>query len=339
MKKHGQQYALNEELIQKATDALFQKFSSSQKPFDMKTSHNLDLGITFKTIPKCRKQIRVRLPHPIYSQQTHTVCILTCFPKDKVKQLIADNNITCVKKVMTIKSLIKKYRQFEARRALVTRYDVFLTDSKACPHVTRILGKVFIQKHKNPIAIHLRPMSLRLEIDKAFSTILFHISSGSTSSIAVGSFDTLTSTQLAANVIQCLKSLMVKIPPGWSNLRNAYVKSFKSLALPIFSGLPNPPPLRISSDRDSTMTINPLPKSVADPESDEYESSEDVITSLETKYSVLDRAGAYEKACSDKSRKRASEEIGGNKKKKRFAIQHNLVTRKKTLSSHTLRRK
>lgn len=338
MKKHGQQFALNEELIQKATDALFQKFSSSQKPFDLKTTPTLSLGLTFKTIPACRKQIPVRLPHPLFSQQTHTVCIITCFPKDKVKQLIADNNITCVKKVLTIKSLIRKHRQFEARRALVTRYDVFLTDSKACPHVTRILGKVFIQKHKNPVAIHLRPLSLSSEIDKAFSTVLFHVSSGSTSSITVGSFDTLSSTQLADNVIQCLRSLMNKLPPGWSNLRKAFVKSFKSLALPIFTGLPTPPPLQISSDRDSTMTVNALPQSRGTPAAEETESSdEDVITSLADRCSVLDRAGAYERVSREKSRKRASEEVGGRRKK--FMRQHNLVARKKTLSNHSLRRK
>ena len=312
MKKHGQQFALDEELVFKATDALYQKFSSSLKPLDLKTCHNLDLGVTFKSIPKLRKQLRIRLPHSIYSQQTHSVCLLTCFSKDKVKQLIADNNITCIKKVLTIQSLNRKYKRYEAKRELLTRYDVFLTDSKACPHVNRHLGKIFLQKHKAPQSIHLKPVSLSHELQKAFSTVSFRVSSGSTSCVAVGSFDTLTSRQLADNVIHCIRSIMQKVPPGWSNLRNAYVKSFKSIALPIFTGLPTPPPLRISSDRGSVATANPLPKSHAD--SAVASSEEEGVASLEDRHSVLDRAGAYSRVSREKRLRRFHVEMGGTRK-------------------------
>ena len=325
MKKHGKQFALDEELILKATDALYQKFTSSQKPLDLKTCHNLDLGVTFKSIPKLRKQLRIRLPHPLYCQQTHTVCLLTCFPKDKVKQLIADSNVTCIKKVLTIQSLNRKYKRYEDKRELVTRYDVFLTDSKACPHVNKLLGKIFLQKHKIPQSIHLKPLSLSHEVEKAFSTLSFRLSIGSTSCVAVGSFDTLTSRQLADNVIQCIRTIMQKIPPGWSNLRNAYIKSFKSLALPIFTGLPTPPPLKITSERDSAATANPLPKSQA--ESACTSSEEEAVTSLEDRHSVLDRAGAYTRVNREKRLRR--HEIGMGGRKKMYKLQKNINARKK----------
>ena len=315
MKKHGKQFALDEGLVLKATDALFQKFAASQKPFDLKTCHNLDLGVTFKSIPKLKNQLRIRLPHPLYSQRTHTVCLITCFPKDKVKQLIADSTVTCIKKVLTIKSLNRKYKRYEAKRELVSRYDVFLTDSKACPHVNRLLGKIFFQKHKLPQAIHLRPLSLSHEVEKAFSTLSFHISSGSTSCVSVGSLDSLSSRQLADNAMHCLRSLMQKVPPGWSNLRNAYVKSFKSIALPIFSGLPAPPALRITSERGSAATANPLPKPRTESAASGSESEGEGVACLDNRHSLLDRAGAYDRVHREKRLRRQRAEMGGRKKR------------------------
>ena len=325
MKKHGKQYSLDEELVLKAIKALSHKFKSSRKPLDLKSWPNLYLGVTFKSIPNARKQIRIRLPHSLYSQRTDTVCLITCFRKDKVKQLLADNNITCVKKVLTINSLRRKYKQFEARRELVSRFDVFLTDSKACPSTTRLLGKIFIQKHKIPHSIHLRPISLSHEIDKAFSTIFFHLSSGSTSSVSIGSLESLTDSQLTDNAKHCLSSLMQKVPPGWSNVRNVFVKSEKSLALPIFTSLPRPPSISITAEKDGNTAVNALPKLnkmkvlAQELSDDDVMVDETIVSSFDGKDSLLDRAGTFERVEKDK-KKQHQMKMGGKKKKFNFQL-------------------
>jgi len=197
-------------LVQRAVDALL-KHQLAKQEQEAQSKGKVSLGLEdnerillqfgLAKIPQAAssKPVRIDIPHPIYkimstSTSTSTsmkegdmeedgldqaeICIIV---KQEAKPWVQDmcakfpSHLSCVKKVLGLDSLRRKYAQYEQRRELLSRFDVFLADDRILPMLGKLLGKNFFAVKKQPIPIKLtRKEAFPFAVEKCLkSTYLF----------------------------------------------------------------------------------------------------------------------------------------------------------------------
>lgn len=136
------------------------------------------------------KPIRVMVPHPLFklngssddSLEEPEICLIV---KEESKPWCQDmieqfsEHMGCVKKVLGLQSLRKKHTQYEQRRELLNKYNMFMADDRILPMLTKALGKEFFKAKKQPIPINLtRKEALPFAIQKALSATYMTLSAG-----------------------------------------------------------------------------------------------------------------------------------------------------------------
>ena len=242
---------LDEELAGKAVDALlaFSKKRSATKGkkdlLDETDGEKLHMQITLKKVPQetSPKPIALAVPHPVRGSGVPCEVCIFVKKEDKpwVKDLLIDGDspVEGVKKVITLDSLRTSYKRFEARRELLSTYDLFLADDAIVPMLCKALGKTFYDRKKQPVPLRLkRKESLPRAIQAARdgSTYMF-LSSGTCVSVCVGT-TAMPRTQLLANLAAVLPAAVARLPRKWKGVQAVQLKTSSSLALPILNKLP-----------------------------------------------------------------------------------------------------
>lgn len=323
---------LDQILVHKATQALVEHLKSKpSNVLQLRSTTHLHLGITLKQLPTNKvPPIHIILPHSVSDPKNRTVCFITDYTKDELRQLFVHKSLTVVNKILTTNTLAHKYNRFELRRHLVNRFDVFLVDHRAFPRMPTLLGKIFIEKSKMPVRVILKEKrKITLNIYRALRTATFRISPGSTSSLSVGNLDYMTPEQLAENITCALNTLMLKLPKGWHNLRTAFIKTDRSTALPIFSCLQEPP-LQVDS---APIAIESLPKSDLISKKNKREKMQTSL--LGASEALLDRTGTYSKITNKKTLAENLRLLGKTKTKKpKLFQQQSAAIKKKQFKSY-----
>lgn len=86
--------------------------------------------------------------HPIVDPRKESICLLTKDPQRTYKDLIADNDIKFIHRVIGIQKLRGKHKAFEARRALLKEHGLFLADDRILPLLPKLLGSKFFEAKK-----------------------------------------------------------------------------------------------------------------------------------------------------------------------------------------------
>lgn len=165
-----QELTIKDSNIEKAVIALSkwnqQKIAKSSKK-DLFEDDDLDLpvylevtGNKYFASSKVIKPRMLEVPHSIYDLADTRVCI---FVKDSLFneetlariEILKEDQLKNLAQIVTVNDLKTKYKPYEARRKLLSEYDVFLTDSSIANMIPKLLGKIFFESSKFPLTISI----------------------------------------------------------------------------------------------------------------------------------------------------------------------------------------
>ena len=185
---------------------------------------------------KASKPVPLGLPHPYMSLETAEICLITKDPQREYKDKLAALGVRA--KVIGVSKLKKKHKEYEAKRALLRAYEVFLADARVLPMLPPLLGKGFFVKRKLPVAVDLTKKDLRGELEKGVCSALYRHGAGTSNSMQVGTC-VQTPAQLVENVVAAVEQAVRLIPGKWSNVQSLSLRTTNSVALPFYNSMPH----------------------------------------------------------------------------------------------------
>mmetsp|Transcript_26506 Transcript_26506/g.38004 ORF Transcript_26506/g.38004 Transcript_26506/m.38004 type:complete len:456 (-) Transcript_26506:983-2350(-) len=254
----AKQAKVDDNLVQHAVDALLKHLTKTKKEKEslLEDHERILLQFSLAKIPTrashC-KPILIEIPHPIYKVDNDTnneedsldeaeICIIV---KDKetkasIKAMIEKfpSHLSCIKKVIGLESLRRKYSQYQQRRELLQQYAFFLADDRILPMVGKLLGKHFFKAKKQPIPVRVtRKESFPFAVRKSVINTHLFLPTGTCAGIRVGHTG-MSVKHLAQNCISAANNVVEHIKGKWSNVLSISVKSTQSVALPFYSKTP-----------------------------------------------------------------------------------------------------
>ncbi|NWW73034.1 RL1D1 protein, partial [Climacteris rufus] len=230
--------------VKKAVEALlaFAKSKAKGDALLLNENESLHLLLTVWKIPQVAKVIRIPLPHGIRAETTE-VCLFT---KDEpnlsaeqtenlYKKLLIQNGIRSVSQIIPYKTLKKEYKMFEAKRRLLNRFDLFLSDDRIRRLLPSHLGKHFYEKKKAPLSVNLKAKNLAKELEKHIQgTTLTVNNKGCCYTTRIGHTG-MKVDEILENITAAAEVIGQKLPKKWENVKILHLKTLKSVALPIFT--------------------------------------------------------------------------------------------------------
>ncbi|NXS50275.1 RL1D1 protein, partial [Balaeniceps rex] len=230
--------------VKKAVEALL-AFGRSKAKGDallLNESENVHLLVTVWKVPRVAQVIKIPLPHGI-RPETAEICLFT---KDEpnlsaeqtenlYRKLLIQNGIRSVSQIISYKTLKKEYKLFEAKRRLLNRFDLFLSDDRIKRLLPSHLGKHFYERKKAPLSVNLKARNLAKELQKHIQgTTLPVTNKGSCYTARIGHTG-MTADEILDNIIAAAEVIAKKLPKNWKNVKILHLKTVKSVALPIFT--------------------------------------------------------------------------------------------------------
>ncbi|CDK28437.1 unnamed protein product [Kuraishia capsulata CBS 1993] len=183
--------ALKKVVVEKAISEL-EKFSEKSKQDSEKKSQLFEddgealflqvTNLKFFADKVSLKPKSITVPHPLHNLEDFKVCL---FVKDdlidsETLEQIEAANISHLDKIISAKELKGEYKSYDARRKLVSEYDVFLSDDSLVTVLPKLLGKIFYSNARTtPIPIRLRTgkklsiTTLKNQVEKVGTQIVY----------------------------------------------------------------------------------------------------------------------------------------------------------------------
>ncbi|XP_008139976.2 ribosomal L1 domain-containing protein 1 isoform X1 [Eptesicus fuscus] len=257
---------LDKKQTRKAVEALL-AHSRSRKNANgllLNENENFFLMVVLWKIPSKELRLRLSLPHGIRSDLAD-ICLFT---KDEpnvtpekteqfYKKLLKKHGIKTISQIIPLRTLKKEYKAYEAKLRLLGSFDLFLSDARIRRLLPSHLGRHFYKRKKVPIPVNLKAKNLSKEINSSIGGTVLNISkSGSCSTIRIGHTG-MQVQHITENIVAVTKKLSQKLPEKWESVKLLYVKTERSVALPIFSSFVS------SWDEAKGMNISSLKKQEA----------------------------------------------------------------------------
>lgn len=116
---------------------------------------------------------------------------------------------------------------------------MFFADRRVVPLLPKLLGKQFFKKkRKVPLPVDLLHSNWKEQIERACSSALLCLSTGTCSVVRVGKVS-MESSEIVENVIAAIDGVVEVVPKRWAGVRSFHLKFSESLALPIYEALPD----------------------------------------------------------------------------------------------------
>jgi len=142
--------------------------SESVDIFSRKEEEMLQINYTFGKLPLKYSLRPINIPCKQKSQTVKKVCLII---KDKFKDNWLNLDLKDFEKesfeldAITYSDLKNEYSQFEQKRNLAKRYDIFLCDKTLYFMLKRVLGKVFYNSKKYPLALPLTKGKIMRDVE------------------------------------------------------------------------------------------------------------------------------------------------------------------------------
>uniref|UniRef100_A0A8C9Q6Z8 Ribosomal L1 domain-containing protein 1 n=1 Tax=Spermophilus dauricus TaxID=99837 RepID=A0A8C9Q6Z8_SPEDA len=229
--------------IKKALEALL-THSRSRKNDNgllLNENENLFLMVVLWKIPEKELRIRLSLPHGIRSDLSE-VCLFTKDEHPSVEEterfyrkLLNKHGIKTISRIIPFKALKTEYKAYEAKLRLLSSFDFFLADDRIRRLLPSHIGKHFYRRKKVPVPVNLLAKNLSKEINSSVGGTVLNISkSGSCSTVRIGHTG-MQIQHIVENIITVTKTLSEKLPEKWESVKLLFVKTERSVSLPIFS--------------------------------------------------------------------------------------------------------
>ncbi|KAM7091815.1 ribosomal L1 domain-containing protein 1 [Ciconia maguari] len=230
--------------VKKAVEALL-AFARSKAKGDallLNESENVHLVVTVWKVPRVAQVIKIPLPHGI-RPETAEVCLFT---KDEpnlsaeqtenlYRKLLIQNGIKSVSQIISYKTLKKEYKLFEAKRRLLNRFDLFLSDDRIRRLLPSHLGKHFYERKKAPLSVNLKARNLAKELQKHIQGTTLPVTNKGCCYTARIGHTGMEVDEILDNIIAAAEVIAKKLPKNWKNVKILHLKTLKSVALPIFT--------------------------------------------------------------------------------------------------------
>lgn len=237
------QHGVDKDQIKKAIKALLAFHRNKNANSLLLNEHDqLLLMITVWKIPNQAKVIRIPLPHGI-RQDTSDVCLFTRdepnMSTDQTerfyKKLLSQNGVKQITEVIPLKKMKKEYKQFEAKRRLLSSFDVFLADARIRRLLPSHIGKHFYKEKREPDSVNLKHNNLAAELNRHIQGTRLHINTrGCCYSVRVGHIG-MKVEDIVENTIAIARVIAEKLPQKWKNVKVLHLKTQSSVALPIYT--------------------------------------------------------------------------------------------------------
>ncbi|XP_796832.2 ribosomal L1 domain-containing protein 1 [Strongylocentrotus purpuratus] len=239
--------AIKREKVKEAATALIAYHKTKKDANEMLFGEPLKVQLqisVWKITTKKSTTHKLKLPHRPHAGSL-SVCL---FVKDEpkmdsdrcqvhYKDKISSKGVTNVNEVIPLKMFKKEYIPFEARRKMAKSYDLFLADERIFRLLHSSLGKEFYKRNRYPVTVNVEKADLKKEITETIEAaylILTH--RGSCSTVAVANIG-MSAKDITDNILSAIASLKTIVPGGWSNVKSIFVRTEKSVSLPIYTSL------------------------------------------------------------------------------------------------------
>ncbi|KGL77384.1 Ribosomal L1 domain-containing protein 1, partial [Tinamus guttatus] len=151
------------------------------------------------------------------------------------RELLARSGVTGVTRIISYKTLKSEYKPFEAKRRLMNRFDLFLSDARIRRLLPSHLGKHFYRSKKVPLSVNLQASNLAKELNKYIQGSVLPVTNKGCCYTARIGHTGMKADEIVANVVAAAEVIAKKLPKNWKNVKILHLKTAKSIALPIFT--------------------------------------------------------------------------------------------------------
>ena len=184
------------------------------------------------------KPIRVPIPHSLYRPEDGaSLCMFVKDNSEELQARLRKEPVAGLERVVSLSALRRNYKQFSDRRKLMAAHDLFVADDRITPMLTKALGKTFLSKKKQPVAVRLTRGSLRKNIERARDSTYLFLGWGACSTVKIARAD-FPVDKVFENCMAAIEGIVAKVPRRWKNIQSIHIKSIDSVALPLFNSLP-----------------------------------------------------------------------------------------------------
>ncbi|NWU94547.1 RL1D1 protein, partial [Upupa epops] len=230
--------------VRKAVEALlaFARSKAKGNALLLNESENVHLLVTVWKVPRVSQLIRIPLPHGI-RPETAEVCLFTRDEpnlsaeqtENLYRKLLIQNGVKSISQIISYKTLKKEYKPFEAKRRLLNRFDLFLSDDRIRRLLPSHLGKHFYERKKTPLSVNLKAKNLAKELRKHIQGTTLPVTNKGCCYTARIGHTGMKVDEILDNIIAAAEVISKKLPKNWKNVKILHLKTLKSVALPIFT--------------------------------------------------------------------------------------------------------
>ncbi|XP_043568051.1 ribosomal L1 domain-containing protein 1 isoform X2 [Chiloscyllium plagiosum] len=241
--------ALDGEQVAKAVKALqaYVKKIRNDAELFMNENENIMLNVTVWKIPNREQTVKINLPHGIRSESTE-VCLFTKdepnMTADQTKRfyikLLSKHGIKNITRVIPYKTLKTEYKPYEAKRRLLSSFNLFLADDRIRRLLPSHLGKHFYTSKKAPLSVKLTSRNLAKDLNKLIQGTILSVNKKGSCYTTIVAHTGMKPQEAVENVTAAVRVIAQKLPMQWKNVKVLHLKTPASIALPIYaSGLQN----------------------------------------------------------------------------------------------------
>ncbi|XP_022207668.2 ribosomal L1 domain-containing protein 1 [Nilaparvata lugens] len=239
---------LNFEIVKKAVEACLKNVEDTQST-DQLLDEGVPLNLFVSSIRKPvmpKRFVRYQLPHS-YLDDLADVCLIVPDKKswnnkledpeitiNDVQDVLRSNDVTCVKKVITMEQIKTEYARHEIRRKLCNSYDYFLVDNRLLDEIHSNMGTIFQRQKKAPVAIKMQGGNLKEKINKALAKTTMKLSTDQDTFDCRIGHSKQPIEELAENIVAVGQQLDTFFPGSFKNVRFVAVKTARSISFPIY---------------------------------------------------------------------------------------------------------
>ncbi|NXV15439.1 RL1D1 protein, partial [Cepphus grylle] len=230
--------------VKKAAEALlaFARSKAKRGALLLNESENIQLVVTVWKVPGVAQVIKIPLPHGI-RPETAEVCLFTRDEpnlsaeqtENLYRKLLIQKGIKSVSQIISYKTLKKEYKLFEAKRRLLNRFDLFLSDDRIRRLLPSHLGKHFYERKKAPLSVNLKARDLAKELQKHIQGTTLPVTNKGCCYTARIGHTGMKADEIVDNIIAAAEVIAKKLSKNWKNVKILHLKTLKSVALPIFT--------------------------------------------------------------------------------------------------------
>jgi proteasome-interacting protein CIC1 len=202
--------------------------------FDDEEANNVELVLSQTKLFTTKKNFKQKLITITGKPQPETKPTVALFVRDNIidKELLEKIESSelngLVSEIITGAELKTTYKQFEKRRELIKKYDVFVADDGLVTTLPKLLGKVFYESSKIPISIRVSDKlsieSATNQINKVLNSFVYQLPRSNNLTIQLGNINTLNEAVLHQVINHFSEETLSAI----------FIKSAKSPALPLY---------------------------------------------------------------------------------------------------------